>query len=550
MRKGLILAGASRLVWVPAVAGPAALVLVLAQFDRLTPAVSWNSDAAAPALLAESLATSGTGEPTVLGDISSFSTLLFFRATHALPNHRAVWEAAPYVLALAGVALLAWVSFRLAGVWAAAMTSALGLAVSTDVLFTQIAPAFHGTTWFSVAVLLAFLIALAGEHIRGRAATIAAVAGVGVVVGLNLASDPLLAVVGVVPFCFAAVAIFRLHPGQGTRRLLRLGGAVVSTAAASAIVTVAAMSVADLSTNRSFSGDGYVTFTSPHDMAVQAGQVWRNLLALTGAADGGALPDAWYRWPAAIAVLGTLVVVPWIAVRTLRRSAALPAPEGAFWLFWSAATVLLVVAYVVSGIPNPETGITNDRYLVPLMLMVASALPIAGSRPGAGRALAAVGAACIAALGLADIAGADLADRREVLPHARFAPQIERWLTDRSVTHGFSDYFDSLSLTYNTNLTVRAVQACDTGEWLCVSPINARRSWYTPRPSGASFLLINPVFGTGREVAAALPGADLGRPQERRSFGPIEVLIYDHDIARCLGGEWGECPSGLRATLP
>ena len=211
-----------RLLWLPALAGPIALISVLWQFNRFVDAAHWNSDAVATALVAEDLAHH-VGGATVLGDVSSLSTLLAFRATEWLPAHRWVWGAMPYALTLLGIALLALAAYWLAGRWAAATTAAIALAVSADVLFTQIAPAFRATTWFSVALLAAFVVLLAGDRLRGPWLAASAVL-IGLVTGINAVSDPLLIVIGLIPLAIALVTVIVGHPAP--RRIRGRAGGV------------------------------------------------------------------------------------------------------------------------------------------------------------------------------------------------------------------------------------------------------------------------------------------------------------------------------------
>lgn len=258
------------LCWLPMLAGPTALVLTLTQLHRLAEAAHWNSDAAAPAIIVESIDRADGG--TVLGEISSASTLFLFRATRALPDHRAVWDALPYLLAVIGVGLLAWVSFRLSGRWAAAITFAVGTCVSTDVLFTQIAPAFHGTTWLSVAVLLAFLVGLeTGIPSRGWHAALAACL-VGVFVGANVASDPLLLAVGLLPFAATAIMRWRRRQSVDSQRTARLALLTTSAAAVGAIGAVLALSAAGMTTSRLERGAGYLPLARPSEIIAHLGQ--------------------------------------------------------------------------------------------------------------------------------------------------------------------------------------------------------------------------------------------------------------------------------------
>lgn len=130
------------------------LCLLGVRLPGLLVALSHNSDAVAPAVLSES---HGSGS-TVLGDISYLTTLGFDRLTLAVPDHRGLWALAPYGLSLAGSGLVAWSAWRVGGRWAAGLTFALVVASWPAVLLVQLAPAFHGTTLFTAALLGAALL--------------------------------------------------------------------------------------------------------------------------------------------------------------------------------------------------------------------------------------------------------------------------------------------------------------------------------------------------------------------------------------------------------
>jgi hypothetical protein len=513
-----------RLLWIPALAGPLALIAVLWQFDRFVSAVHWHSDAVATALIAEDLAN-GIGGHSVLGDVSSLSTLLAFVWTAWLPAHRLLWGAMPYALTLVGVALLALVSYWLAGRWAAAITASLALAVTADVLFTQIAPAFRATTWFSLALLLLFVVVLARGGVR-RPALIAAAVGTGLVTGVNAASDPLLVLIGVIPF---AIALIPVAIRSTQRRSLTVPlVAFVLGAVAAVTASLATMHLLDLSTHRA--GSAYLARARGDLVVTHVEQYWDNLLALAGTTDGTGMVR-WWAVPAAVALIATLVTIPVMAVRSARMDGVHPATT-AFLTFWSAAVVLLTVGFIVSGTPNGLGGVATDRYLVPLVIAVASVLPVLTASPIRARVVGAIGAAVLVTPGLVTLATADMAVRREAQPQAREATAISTWLKERGAQAGYSDYFTALALTYNTSLSVRTIEACKqpSVQVLCRGVINTRDAWYAPDQRRRTFIILNAGSGNGRALAAALPRAHLPRPIARARFGAITVLVYRGDI--------------------
>lgn len=513
-----------RLLWLPAIAGPIALCAVLWQFNRLADAVHWNSDAVVTALVAEDLSR-GVGGPTVLGDVSSLSTLLAFRWTTWLPDHRGLWGAMPYALTLIAIALLALASYWLAGRWAAAITASLSLAATADVLFTQIAPAFRATTWFSVAALLALLVMLARAR-APQAVLMAAAIAVGLITGINAVSDPLLVLIGVIPF---AIALAPALVGAPHRR--RLLTPLAGFATAGIITTgagLSAMTAMDLSTHRA--GSAYLARGSGDLVATHIHQYWDDLVALAGTTDGaGAV--RWWAVPAVVALMAGLIAIPIVTVRWLARGRGRDG-RTAFLVFWTASIVLLTIGFVVSGTPNGLGGVATDRYLVPLVIAVGSALPVMTASPVRARVLGAIAATALVIPGLVSIASAELAIRREAHPQAQQAHAITRWLTAQGAEAGYSDYFTALGLTYNTPLTVRTLEACrqPSEHVLCTGVINARAAWYRLDGRTRTFIIVNDVSGNGRALAAALPDAHLPPAIARRRFGQIEVLVYPGDL--------------------
>jgi hypothetical protein len=132
------------------------------------------------------------------------------------------------------------------------------------------------------------------------------------------------------------------------------------------------MHLMDLSTHKA--GTAYLARARGDLLVTHVHQYWDNLLALTGAANGpGVL--RWWGVPAVIALICALVAIPVMAVISSRRRGTAPALT-AFLVFLSTSIVLLTAGFIVSGTPNGQGGVATDRYLVPLIIAVASALPV------------------------------------------------------------------------------------------------------------------------------------------------------------------------------
>lgn len=528
--------------WLPCLAGPLAVAFVVGSLFRFSAAVMWNSDAASPSLLVESLGGGNNGQ-TVLGDISSLADLLGFMATRWIPDHRAVWDVLPYATALGGILLLAAAVRRLAGNRAAALTFSLATAVSVPILFAQVAPAFHGTTWTLACVLAFALVWLQGRDGQvAKPKLFAGAVGLGVIAGIGLASDPLLLIVGIVPFVIATLLSLRWRR-EGLDRRQGIAGLV--TGVVSIAVAVTASQVASgfgLVTSRGYRGANPLALASLNEIVTHFAQLWRNLLTLIGVANGSSVPTHWYGYPTiavALAALGSLLLA---LVQILRRNPSHPRAEQGFLVFWASSIVLLIAGYVVSAIPNAEIdGPQNARYLVPLCLAVSATLPILWRGQAFTQLATAAAAAVLIVPGFISVVTAEMATGRERGPIARQAPAVEAWLTEQQATVGYGGYWDAASLTFQTGLVVRAVEPCEPDLRATLFPriINTRRGWYRPTGARRSFLLVNTQPSSGITRADARAAGDLGPPAVVRTFGTMSALIYDYDLGQRLGGPWG-----------
>ncbi|TMF03906.1 MAG: hypothetical protein E6I42_06910, partial [Chloroflexi bacterium] len=146
----------------------AALIYALVMLRRLPEIVdqlTWNADYVSVMVMAQSVGTSGKSGRAVIIQIGWY---WFDLATEHLPFHRQVWEYAPFVLAMAALALIVWTAWRVAGRFAALLAASIGIAAAPIALATQVAQSFHGTTWFGCALLAAHLCALLSSKMSRR----------------------------------------------------------------------------------------------------------------------------------------------------------------------------------------------------------------------------------------------------------------------------------------------------------------------------------------------------------------------------------------------
>lgn len=546
----------------PALAALALFGLLVVRLPRLVDAISWNADALAPALIAER-AGGAAGEmdqasTTVLGDISSASTLGFHLLTQGIPGHRALWEYTPAALALCTALLVAWSCWRLAGRWAALLGGGLVFAVGSDALLTFLAPAFRGPTWFSTALAGALLVAWwrrADEPV-GVSVFLAVLAAP--VIGVNLTSDPLLGLSGVLPLVMVPALVWWRDRGVATRRIAALA---VGTAAGAGVVALGAhrlLAAGDFVTRRQEFGGGYLKFASPERLMENVTLVGKGLLALAGVPGMGGQADGLVplRWAVALLLLAGLVAALLPAARRGLHAAGAPARNGSsdarmrramgrrtYMAFWGTSAAAVALGYVMSAIPSAKVvlNVPGDRYLVPVLLAAVAVLPVvlygAGTagRRRLGAGVAAAGLVMGAAIGLAR---GDIENAQRSEMWAQAVP-MAAWLDEMGVDRGYAGYWNAGPLSYHTGLRVLAVRPCMSGrhETLCPVALNGSRGWYRPATELGSFVVVDDA-APGDVVTARAWRADFGRPAEARRFGSMLVRVYPYDVAERLAPGW------------
>jgi hypothetical protein len=506
------------------------LVVLVLVFPRTVHAVLWNSDAASPLVFARTVGREHLGA-VVLGKISYASTLGFDLVVRPLPWHEQLWLIAPYAVSLLGAVLIAWSAWQAGGIWPAAMAFALGVAVAPDVLYTQVAPAFHGTTWFGVALLGAFLVWLSGTRVSARRVALA-VGGVGLITGVNLASDPLLLVAGLLPFTLAPW-LPRVGAGAVSGPRVR-----VSCLAMSAVAMLVAaigwvgMLAAGFSTARLGAHGPFPGISGPAAIVERLRLLRDDLVALVAGGSAGT---------ALRAGLGLLLVVGLVAVvvEAFHDRYGRTAGAAVYAAFWALAALAVQISFLLTDLPTgPST--TSDRYLVPVVFAAAAVAPLA-ARHRPHRLLAALAVMLFCATSTYSLATADLARRKESLPLAEHGPVLIRSLEQHGLRRGYGNYWDAAALTWRSDLRLRIapIDRCgNASRQLCPYLLNSASAWYRPRRNINTFLVLDPSFDNIRSITA-IADRVLGTPIETLRAGSLSALVYSYDIAGRLGARTG-----------
>jgi hypothetical protein len=521
------------------VGGLGAFTLSFARkFAMLANSLTFNADLVSPMIIADTVATTKGHHDVVFGTYAPYTTVWFNVITRRLPFHREIWETAPMVLSLLGVSLLVCVSWRLAGKWAALATLAIGGAWSQPVMVTLIAQAIHGTTYFVVCLLGAFLVFIAGRR-RSPAVTAAGVVVVGFIAGVNLASDSLLLLVGIAPLVGAPVLAAIRSWTQGSRRAVVVAGGCGATAGLVSVITVRVMEAAGYRAMGVSQGSPLALATIS-DILGNGRQLATNLLDVWSA-DFPGKPFTLTTIARAALALPALAVValPVVLLLCVLRTPAATEearPQRLYVIFWGLVVGALITGVIFSKLAA-ENAYRSINYLTPIVFAVAATLPLVASRARWARAAVGVGATLLCALSTVDLlVPAKVQPGVPALAYVAEGPSLIATLERSGLTRGYSGYVSASVFTYQSGgwLTVRPVFPCLLAPGrpsVCGFFANRVKSWYVPQPGLTTFLITDPSLPAG--VASA--PAELGPPSAVIPIGVQTIYVYPYDIAAKFG---------------
>lgn len=523
----LLKAGRVAVLAPPAAAGVFLVVLAI-NLRRLVEGAFWNSDVASLPLVAGTMAHRAGGVAHV-SVANYYSTILFDMATRALPAHRGIWEGFSLAASLLGVALLGRAATRAAG-WAAGLLTAAIALCAGPIVFAYAYP-LRGPTWFTGALLVAWLVALATRPSRSFAWTLVAV--VGLVAGVNLASDPLLLISGVAPMLGAAAGSRLLVPGPATRLVLKASVALTLVAAATYLATGSLMHALGFR----------IVPTSAIELAPLT-QVTHNLALLAhdilafGNEEFPRAPSGVLSIPSLVTIalcLAAAIAVLWGIASLRRGQASARTPASALYLlFWAFSALGVAGAFAFSTLPIGD--VTSARYVVPVFFALAAGAGVGASRAGWPRL--AVSAVATAFCVLSTLGIGQLVTYFRGYPLAAEGPGLITFLEARGLTRGYASYWDALGLTWATDSKIAVYPVVDCGApadpALCPFAYNTVTTWYRPRPGMRTFVAVGlPVLPL--ELTNPVPQG-LGTPIEVDHVGAFTVYVYRDDVGARFQG--------------
>jgi hypothetical protein len=207
-------------------------IVVLAEFRSIIAQIYLDSDTAVAPVIAHLAGEAPSGAQIVLGNHPWYEEFLFLRLTGGLPGYRQLWEVAPMLWSLGGLALLGWAAWRALGRFAALLTVS---ALTCLGWFGRLL--FFTFDWHGLSAVHTVVIAAALVWIVPRAASMSWRRLVGLAVALGLigvlpaASDQLFLYWALIPLVVTGAAV----AWRGTGRL---GARMATFAIVSAAVSL------------------------------------------------------------------------------------------------------------------------------------------------------------------------------------------------------------------------------------------------------------------------------------------------------------------------
>ena len=525
--------------WAAVPFGVVYLILLTLRFRGIVTTTNLDADAVSAPVIAQLFGSAPASAHVVLGEFGWYATLLFLLGTKWLPAHRHVWELMPYAMALAGAGLTAWSVWRVAGLFAASLTAVLLVCLAPATLHLLLSMTQHAPDWFCLALLAAFLVLIqrSAEGLRWRALAPLALA-VGLIAGINAASDPLLVIGGLVPFVLGFVAAQLLADAPGAGRANLVGALTLLVTALAWAGTAIAMSALHVAPERGL----HTTALAGAGKIASNFRLWWHSVAVLGNGDFFGPPVSFTAGLAvlcAVVSLLAVVLLPGVAWAETRRPRRSPEREGgggasprsgeaariAFFVFWCSAAMVLTAAFLLSAVP---IDIHADRYLVGVVYAAAAVIPAAASRRVVTQAAALVGTCVIALAGVIALAQGRDARNTEGFPPTGLAKRVAAVASANHLKVGYAGYWDAAPITWASRFRVHVypVSVCDRGAHLCPFDLHVISSWYAPRDGTGSFLLAD-----RRLRLVPSPTPDLGRPAAVYRIGQLMMYVYTYDIA-------------------
>jgi hypothetical protein len=526
------------------------LVAFFVSLPRLLPAIYQLADNAIAPYLMQGWEHAPSGAHMLMANVPWYSAYWLMRVLDLLPDHRVLWEFAPWLLSGLACGCVGWATAKAAGRGAGLLVSAGLICAGTALLPLQFAWGVHGITYVYVLLLGAFGVWLTNDSSQRRSAWFwGFVCLMTALTAVGVASDPLVLVAGLLPFAGTGVALAARSPETLWRRRLRAAiAAVTFGSVVGSVLFGAVMRSAGLA------ADHYpIELVSPGEIGPHLLLLLQGTFALlNGYLHEGPVWPFGYLSPTgllgyccSVAVVVLVVLAVSVAVRVVRsRSDTTASADGvspamfAHTVYWLMSAVVLAVIYVFS---NAAVDLQSKRYIVTvayavLILGVTGGMTLRSRRP-----VQFVVAACVAVVvvsGAVGLVRSQIAAQYRRFPSLALSKAVAALAHAEHVKVGYAGYWDAFPLGWlsSSSVPVYPITRCEMR--LCPTVRSTASvgvgidSWYRSRPHIRSMLVLDPVFDPSDSLPSRAP-AYLGHPLGRVHVidQRLDVYVYDYDIA-------------------
>jgi hypothetical protein len=500
------------------------LTWALVRAGEIVGLIYQNADAASALVMAEFLDERGSGS-VFLGYLW-LEPLYALHLTRWLPAHHQVWEAGPFIVYAATVALVGWTVMRSVS-GRAGLLVALAMAAPAPVILRIIGtPVVHTHVLTHGVILAAFLVTLPRLAAWSREKQALWCAALALTLAPGVSSDILLVLGGVVPFLVAVILGSRIALVPRGAAALAAAGCVAGTAGGYLLIAVAEH-------HKIVEGHGF----GPATLGEVPGHLpllLENLALFTHGRVGGPFP----AWELELVALGTMALLPFLCLGFFRRLPAVltdggrPPQQRLLAIYWATALLMLAGAYVASSAP---VDIYSVRYIILLWPALLTLAVIIFTREAL--TVVALTAAATAAFGCVELSRGAYTEPESFFPLDRDVELLERFVLVRGLDHGYAGYWDAATITAETDFKVRTypLERCgpaDDGR--CPHVDHHMDSWYMPKDRVRTFYV---VHDAGAEPRVGPPPPRWGTPAEQAQLGRLRILVYDYDLAYVLPAE-------------
>lgn len=519
-----------RLVWgLPALLAAVYLIVLAVDFQPVITSINMYGDGVIAPVLAKLFGQAPPGSQVVLGHHPYYEEFLFLRATAGLPFYRGLWEVAPVLWTLAGVALLAWSARRALGTLAAMLTASALICLGALGRFSFFTFDWHGLTVLHTILIGCALVWLAPRAARigwSRLVTVAVV--LGLISALPTASDLLFLFWALIPGGMAAVLMATRSTGRArwTPIVFMLITVTVALAAGAEVAhLMRANGITASAFTNSFAGSVAVAI---HNLEM----LFAGFMALGGG----------YFFGMTLNLLGLLVFISGalilvalvLGLREVRHWAAEgfagPANQRAatstlaYVGFWASSLVVQGIVFIATGVPKVTTG--SSRYALAGYVAIMALMPLLARRGPRRRVVVTAGVCLFALSGIIQLARQPFAPFGPY-PTATVANRVLEFARAQDVQFGYAGYWDAPDLTWLTRFKLRIypIQRCGR-DGICGTAPARINTWYAPRAGARSLLIADSALTGVRWLEPRL-----GRPLAVSHIGTVTAAVYPYDIA-------------------